>query len=927
MPFVECVGGQTWGIEKTLEIHTPFVVGQRWISASEPELGLGIVVAFEHRRVRMHFPLREEERVYMTQSAPLHRYVLSVGDDARSTQGGGGKVMSVIQDEGLVTYRLQDGIDLQESLLHPLVELTSVRQRILAAQPEPDAAFALRKATFERMHWLGRSAARGFIGARVELLGHQLSIADRVCQRSAPRVLLADEVGLGKTIEAGLILHKGLLAGSVTRALILVPDSLLHQWLVELLRKFNIAAALIDGERYDALEGENPFEAEQIILAPLSLISSDESRARQAQSAHFDLLIVDEAHRLGWTQGEISDEYRAVETVAAAIPSVLLLSATPEQRGIDGHFARLRLVDPNRFHDLDSFRAEQEDYEALGSLIDSLLSLAESAETPEAYDLPAELGQRLVDKLGSSWGQRLKSPDADTLDQTVRALLDRFGTGRVLFRNTRRHVGGFPPRRMHEHALDGNDELLAKTEWLVRFLRQNPTEKALLIARTADVAAQLEDVLRRREAIPCAAFHEGMPLINRDRAAAYFAADEEGAQVLLCSEIGGEGRNFQFARNLILFDLPSDPDLVEQRIGRLDRIGRSSPVEIHLPYVVGSEAERVFHWLAQGVDAFSGADDVGARLYAEFGPRLREPDQDLDHLIRQTRDRRQELRRRQRSGRDRLLEVNSFDRQRAAELESLIGTEQDAAGLLRYLTSLCDYVGLELEPQSDDSLILRPSDHQLLETIAGLPEDGLTGTLSRNLATRREDLEFLSWEHPVVLGMMHTVLDEGIGRLAVVSTREARVDPGSVLVEALYTLDVPGAMRLEQFKEDPLMRSVTLLGEKSVDPDLRIPAKMDKVNRATATEVLRRIRGDLTTTLDAMEDVMQDSARLHATQLKQRVAAHYDLEIERLQALRAVNDTVRPQEIEEFETDKQRALEQAEGARLQTEAVRIIICL
>lgn len=100
----------------------------------------------------------------------------------------------------------------------------------------------------------------------------------------------------------------------------------------------------------------------------------------------------------------------------------------------------------------------------------------------------------------------------------------------------------------------------------------------LVICAKATTALQLEQVLREREGIRAAVFHEGMSIIERDRAAARFAEEDTGAQVLLCSEIGSEGRNFQFASNLVMFDLPFNPDLLEQRIGRLDRIGRAHDI-------------------------------------------------------------------------------------------------------------------------------------------------------------------------------------------------------------------------------------------------------------------------------------------------------------------------------------------------------------
>src|SRR5690606_41133390 len=98
----------------------------------------------------------------------------------------------------------------------------------------------------------------------------------------------------------------------------------------------------------------------------------------------------------------------------------------------------------------------------------------------------------------------------------------------------------------------------------------------------------LEAAIKERFNLNLALFHEGLPLVQRDRQAAWFA-EPDGAQVLLCSEIGSEGRNFQFAHHLVLFDLPLNPGLVEQRIGRLDRIGQTDTIRIH----VRSEERRV----------------------------------------------------------------------------------------------------------------------------------------------------------------------------------------------------------------------------------------------------------------------------------------------------------------------------------------------
>ncbi|MGS0730046.1 helicase-related protein, partial [Shewanella sp. 0m-11] len=163
-----------------------------------------------------------------------------------------------------------------------------------------------------------------------------------------------------------------------------------------------------------------------------------------------------------------------------------------------------------------------------------------------------------------------------------------------------------------------------RVDWLIDFLKTNRSKKVLIIASQAETALSLEEALRTREGIQATVFHEGMSIIERDKAGAYFAQETGGAQALICSEIGSEGRNFQFASNLVLFDLPLNPDLLEQRIGRLDRIGQKNDVEIHLPYLANTAQERLTEWYHQGLNAFECTCPSGHILFNEFSGELLE---------------------------------------------------------------------------------------------------------------------------------------------------------------------------------------------------------------------------------------------------------------------------------------------------------------
>ena len=154
--------------------------------------------------------------------------------------------------------------------------------------------------------------------------------------------------------------------------------------------------------------------------------------------------------------------------------------------------------------------------------------------------------------------------------------------------------------------------------WLQTHLKTLRPEKALVICAHKETAMALEHYLHLKAGVRCAAFHEDLSLIERDRAAAYFAEETTGAQALICSEIGSEGRNFQFAHHLICFDLPAHPDLLEQRIGRLDRIGQGADIHIHVPYLSGTAQEVHYRWLDDGLNAFNATCSVGHQLHAEF---------------------------------------------------------------------------------------------------------------------------------------------------------------------------------------------------------------------------------------------------------------------------------------------------------------------
>ncbi|MCC5842788.1 MAG: DEAD/DEAH box helicase family protein [Verrucomicrobia bacterium] len=847
--------------------------GQRWMSASEPELGLGLVLEADPTRVRILFPGSQEMRNYALESAPLVRVRFAIGDTVESPDGDRFRVETVEDQNGLLTYR-GEGQSLPESRLADSLTDQGPKERLLMGETDPAEAFQTRIEVWQQLHRLWQHPGLGLMGGRIDWIQHQIAIAREVSRRMHPRVLLADEVGLGKTIEACLILHHGILTGRIRRALILVPEALIHQWFVELLRRFNLSFSLYDTERCEAAGDRNPFLEEQCVLAPLSLLAESDKHRDAAVEAGWDLLIVDEAHHLAWAKDAPSPAYTAVEALAAAVDSVILLTATPEQRGLESHFAHLRLLDPDRYPDLDTFTAEQSGY-------------AEAAKTAET--LRAE-------------------GDTDAL----KALLRRHGPGRVMFRNTRDVVPGFPRRLPCPVLLPDTPE--AKTDWLAAFLEDNPDEKVLVMTQSPEAVLALQSELQKRTDPSMVLFHEGQTLIERDRQAAWFA-DPEGARLMIASDIGGEGRNFQFVRHLVLLDLPADPERIEQRIGRLDRIGQKSDIHIHLPVRENTPEAGLLRWLHEGLDMFHRPLQCGHRCLEAFEDRLEQVD---DGLIQETRAAVERWETELREGHHRLLRwKHELETSPDRDLALLRSSDQDP-DLLPFAEKLWEHFGLNIEPLRDQDYHLHAG--QFYTGELPLREEGLRFTPSRTRALEREDLDLLTWDHPLIRDGIEALLSARAGTVGCVKA-EALEYP---CLQALYILDpmAPAGVPAHRFlPPTPLLFTVDALGREHKTP-LELSGEGDP-------SALLNNASFRTDWLPARIENTAGLAKFRGERLRQQALASatetLDKEIKRLRDLREINDHIRESEIEALETEKDHILTALRSAKPRLESLRLVL--
>lgn len=935
-----------------------FAIGQRWLSDTETELGLGVLIDVDERSISILFPKSDETRVYARNNAPLSRIVFNVNDEVQDQEGIKWIVESFDDRNGVIRYNVIRTLDngeqekkaLNETRIGAQIQLSKPLERLLASQIDYKEWYDLRIEAMQMQANMQTSPLRGLVGARVGLIPHQLYIAHEVGKRFAPRVLLADEVGLGKTIEAGLIIHQQLKTGRSERILILVPDSLQYQWMIEMRRRFNLNFSLFDLTRTASIKEHdselNPFLTEQCIIASVDLMIDHDDLREQAIEAGFDLLVVDEAHHLMWSEEEGgNDRYDLVEELAEKTEGVLLLTATPEQLGVESHFARLRLLDPQRFSSLDRFLDEEEQYHHTAKIAEVLMS-----------DLPLEAEHlAAVEKL-------LGHPIEDQPEHRFRAiheLLDRHGTGRILFRNTREAIQGFPGRDCQPAALPAPEnwskdgklreqmwpeegqldgawmETDPRVTWLMERLRSDlKHKKVLLIARSGPVVEALENALRIHAGIRTAMFHEGMSLLERDQAAAYFAEDSYGAQILLCSEIGSEGRNFQFASDLVLFDLPANPDVLEQRIGRLDRIGQENRIQIHVPYLVGTAQERMFRWYNEALNIFSNISPTAQTLQENFIVDLKacllaDKGQVFEDLLEAVNVQRQALEAELQDGRDRLLEYNSCRPIVAQEIVTALEDYDDNTLLPMFMKRFMASTNIDFDEQSNGTVIIKPTDQMQVQGLE-IDEEGMTATFYRDQAQIREDAQYLTLEHPFTESVMEIIRTQSFGSTNVAILKTNALKQGTILLEVWFKVDViaPKALNLPSSLPTQLIRVLlTETGQDitaKLDPEI-IKPYLHHLDSNSCRQVVKARREVIEARYAQALDIAKGALPQLKEQAKEIYGSKWQYEIDRLSYLKQFNPSIRADEIQRLQKFQQEGLGLLDGLSVTPEAIQVLV--
>lgn len=624
------------------------------------------------------------------------------------------------------------------------------------------------------LHLLAIREADGlgsFLGGRVRLFPHQLHVAERASATDPVRWLLADEVGLGKTIEASLILNRLVHAGKVRRCMVVAPDTLTVQWLGELWRKYHQVFTLLDSERLgdvakDFGDDFNPFELHQRTVISLEMLIARPHLTDQAVKAGIDLLVVDEAQRLRRPPGHPGEPgWRAIAPIAALGRHVLLLSATPLEDDAHGFFRLLQMLRPAEFPEGMSFEARLAEGTPLPPCTSSTRR-ADIGGLPPRVGIPIDLINPKSARHRDAVEAAVRSAPAanavlrrDKIDRVRRALASGAALTAVL--------GADDPLRQQAQSMDGFD---ARIEWLATNAPKwrAAKEKTLVFVADRETLEMLRTALSHRAQLATGMFHEALTPAKRDTEVARFR-ESDGPSLLVSTECGGEGRNFEFCRRLVLFDLPWKPSVVEQRIGRLDRIGRRIPVEVvyfRPPAGIGRDVVRLFEGLGLFREPLAGLDTQlahveGALEEIALDPAASLSDERFDALIAETHAARSRIR-------EAAYQQLHREPYRAAMGPAILARIPKELDELNQEVVVTASIGLGFtiaHPKGHRVFSIEIGNGALVDGLPGVPGgSGYVGTFDREEAVENEGIDFFASGHPLVEGIFAFYEESALGR-------------------------------------------------------------------------------------------------------------------------------------------------------------------
>ena len=782
-------------------------------------------------------------------------------------------------------------INISEADLRPL-PINDPVERFLQNRIGPFKKYRLQEATrwYRGLHLYDELVSLGQIG--VDIKPHQVSAVHKVISNYPHRFLLCDEVGLGKTIEAGMTIKELRARGGARRVLIIVPPNLVRQWQFEMSSKFNESFSVLNTNTVRYMEGQgqsdNPFTYFDNVICSAAWISNPQW-GRQCSVVDWDLVIVDEAHHArshrNGNRVTTTQLYELVRDLAApqhfARRGMLFLTATPMQLNTHEIYSLVELLDPALFPSEKHFEEHRRRVPGLSLLVERL--------TENGFPLPNEAAETTVEQVAQWLGideaeakQRL-SGGRESIESLTNELSDCHLLSSVMIRNRKAVVGGFMPRSAYRWAVDltqeernalatvedyvqygfqmaegtndsavgfvmvtfqklmassiaaikhsltrrrervrervisqqsasdmedwldddhnavdvvevagtikslAEEELrrldntlaslnlvktdsksLVLTKQLAELFGESPNEKVILFTQFRETQRFLGDLLLA-QGWDVNLFHGQMKPEEKDSAVERFK-NNSGSQILISTEAGGEGRNFQFCHYLVNYDLPWNPMRVEQRIGRVDRIGQDEAISIFNLWVKDTIEERVLEVLENriqvfqetvgGLDAILGETEndiqkIMRQAVEQRGQALEEYGQQLELRVRDARQAEQRLG-------DFIMDTKSYRKElaeRIAGQPSPVNNEDFEKFIGQLLADVRTYIRQRdgVYELTFHSSFMDTPDHRAL-FLAG---DKKKAVFRPDHRPDSEAVEFMVFGHPVVEAVVEQVLAEG----------------------------------------------------------------------------------------------------------------------------------------------------------------------
>ncbi len=441
----------------------------------------------------------------------------------------------------------------------------------------------------------------------VERHWYQLETAKKVLKYFHGRVLLSDEVGLGKTIEAGILMKEYLLRGMVKNILVLTPAPLVSQWQEEMAQKFNIAFATTE----DTLFSTDPdrFWRCPFIIASIHTAKSSKHFSRVTGN-FYDLVVVDEAHHL---KNRNTLNWKLVNEIKKRF--IFLLSATPVQNHLIELFNLITLVKPGQFKTERLFKqaymqrgdaTKPANKDKLRELLrDVMIRNTRSAidlKLPRRFAATARLEPSPVEReLYNGITDFARAHSESLPAPLLQLLLREAGSSPSALASTLLRLRAERSEAV-DHLLDLAASVgeTAREKALLELLWKNPEEKKVIFTQYLKTLDSVAALLERR-GFPFTVFRGDLPAGEKEAAIRRFRQD---VPLLLSTESGGEGRNLQFCNTLVNLDLPWNPMRIEQRIGRLHRIGQTRDVFIFNLSVRETLEDHILHILENKINMF-----------------------------------------------------------------------------------------------------------------------------------------------------------------------------------------------------------------------------------------------------------------------------------------------------------------------------------